>query len=136
MVLAWEQRLALQHLCEYTPCTPDVHFHIIFLPGEHDLRRSIVPRRYVPGHLWVLYAGKTEVADLQVAIFVHKDVAGLQVAVDDSGRVDVFKTSLLPLAPRKGSRVETRAHQDLVEKVLNKLLLKRAGGEEAVEVCS
>ena len=133
MVLAWEQRLALQHLCEYTSCTPDVHFHVIFLPCEHDLRRSVVPRRYVTSHLWVLYTGKTEVADLQVAVFVHKDVAGLQVAVDDSCRMDVFQTSLLPLAHE--TVLQTESHQYLVEEVLNELLLKGAGGEETVEIC-
>ena len=136
MVLAWEQWLALQHLSEYTSCTPDVHFHVIFLPCEHDLRRSVVPRRYVAGHLWVLYTSKTEVTNLQVAVFVHQDVAGLQVAVDDARRVNVFQTSLLPLAQRNGSRVETRSHQYLVEEVLNELLLKGAGGEETVEVCA
>ena len=103
VVLAWKQWFALQHLCEYTSCTPDVHFHVIFLPCEHDLRRPVVPRRYITSHLWVLYTGKTEVADLQVAVFVYKDVARLQVAVDDPGRVNVFKTSLIPLAQRNGS---------------------------------
>ncbi len=54
---------------------------------------------------------------LQVAILVDENVARLEVAVDDAGRVDVFQ-----------------AAQDLVQKVLDKLLFERPRGEETVQV--
>ena len=85
VVLAGEQRLTLQHLGEDAACTPDIHFHIILLPCEHDLRRSVVSRGDVAGHLRVLYTRQAEVADLEVAILVHEDVGGFEVAVDHAG---------------------------------------------------
>ena len=85
VVLAGEQRLALQHLGEDAACTPDIHFHIILLPCEHDLRRPVVSRGDVAGHLRVLYTRQAEVADLEVAILVHEDVGGFEVAVDHAG---------------------------------------------------
>ena len=94
MVLAGEQGLALQHLGEDATCAPDVHLNVVFLPCEHDLRRSVVAGGHVTGHLGVLYTGETEVADLEIAIFVDEDVARLQVTVDDTGRVHVFQTTL------------------------------------------
>lgn len=65
-----------------------------FLPREHDLGRAVVPRRNVTRHLGVLDARQAEVADLEIAILVDEDVAGLQVSVDDTGRVDVFQAAL------------------------------------------
>ena len=94
MVLAREQRLALQHLSEDAARAPDIHFHIVLLPCEHDLRCSVVSRGDVAGHLRVLYTCQAEVADLEVAILVHEDVGGFEVSVDDAGRVDVFQTAL------------------------------------------
>jgi hypothetical protein len=41
-----------------------------------------------------LYTGKTEVTDLQIAVLIYEDVAGLQVTVDNTSRVDVFQTTL------------------------------------------
>ena len=39
--------------------------------------------------------GKTEVADLEIAVLVDENVAGLEIAVDDACRVDIFQTALL-----------------------------------------
>jgi hypothetical protein len=97
VVLAGEQRLALQHLRENAACAPDVDLDIVFLPREHDLRRSVVTCRDITRHLGVLYTGKSEVADLEIAILVDQNVARLQVAVDDSCGVDVFQSALEPL---------------------------------------
>jgi hypothetical protein len=65
------------------------------LPREHDLRSSVVSCRDISGHLWVLNAGETEVANLQVAVFVDEDVGGLKIAVNDTGGVDVFQPALM-----------------------------------------
>jgi len=109
MVLSGEQRLALEHLGEDTSNTPDIDFNIVLLPSEHDFGGSVVSRRDITGHLGILNTGKTKVANLQVAVLVDQDVAGLQVTVDNTSRVNVFQTT-----------------KDLVEEVLNELLLKRS----------
>jgi hypothetical protein len=46
------------------------------LPREHDLGGSIVPSGDVTCHLWVLYAGQAEIANLEIAILIHENVAG------------------------------------------------------------
>ncbi len=117
MILSREKRLALQHLSKDTSGGPDVDLHIVLLPGEHNLRRSVVPRRNITGHLWVLDTRKTEIADFQIAVLVDEDVGWLKVAVDDTGGVDVFQST-----------------EDLVEEVLYELLLERSGREKAVEI--
>lgn len=102
VVLAWKEGFSFQHLRKDTPCAPYVDLHIVLLPREHNLRRAVVSRRHVSCHLWVLDTRKAKIADLEVAILVDKDVAGLQVAVDDSCRVYVFQTAL-PLSALSSS---------------------------------
>jgi hypothetical protein len=97
VVLSGEQRFALEHLSENAACTPDVHLHVVLLPREHNLRRPVVPSRDITSHLRVLYAGETEVTDLEIAVFVYENIAGLQVTVDDTGRVHVFQATLCGL---------------------------------------
>ena len=63
MILSREKRLALQHLCKDTSCTPDINLNIVLLPREHDLGRSVVSCRHISGHLGVLNTGETEIAD-------------------------------------------------------------------------
>lgn len=101
MVFAREQWLALQHLREDTACAPDIHLHVVLLPGEHDFRGSVVPRRYIASHLWILNASQAEVADFEVAVLVDKDVGRLQVAVYHTGGVHIFKAALLNVRLRK-----------------------------------
>lgn len=135
VVLAREQRLALEHLGKDTANTPDIDLNIVLLPGEHDLGGSVISCRDVTGHLRVLDTGQTEVANLQIAVLVDQDVARLQIAVDDTSRVDVFQSSLetrsvmFLYAEQLG-----RTHQNLVEEVLDELLLERSRGQEAVEI--
>ena len=57
MVLAGEKGLPLKHLREDAPSAPDIHLHIVLLPGEHDLGGSVVPRGDVASHLGVLNTG-------------------------------------------------------------------------------
>ena len=94
VVLSREQRLALEHFCEDTACTPDIDLNIVFLPCKHNLRCTVVTSGNVSGHLRVLYTGQAEIADLQIAVLVYEDVAGLQVTVNDTGGVDVLQTTL------------------------------------------
>lgn len=70
VVLAREQRLALEHLGEDAAGAPDVDLDIVLLPGEHDLGGAVVSGRDVAGHLGVLDAGEAEVADLEIAVLV------------------------------------------------------------------
>lgn len=97
MVLSWEQRLALEHLGKDAACTPDVDLNVVFLPCKHDLRGAVVAGGNVAGHLRVLYTGQAEIADLQITVLVHEDVAGLQVAVDDTSGVNIFQSTLFIL---------------------------------------
>lgn len=94
MILAGEEGLALEHFGENAAGAPNVHLDIIFLPREHYLRRPVVSRGNIAGHLRVLNPGKAKVADLQIAVLVDEDIAGLEIAMDDAGRVDIFQSAL------------------------------------------
>lgn len=52
------------------------------------------PRGHIAGHLRVLNACETEVTDPQVAVLVDEDVAGFEVAMYNTGGVDIFQTAL------------------------------------------
>lgn len=136
VVLSWEQRLALEHFRKDAACTPDIDLNIVFLPCKHNLWRTVVAGGNVSSHLGVLYTGQAEVADLQIAILVDKDVARLQVTVNDTSGVNIFQTTLSrKLAEIREGGVSV-AYQDLVEEVLDKLLLQRPGGEQTVKISS
>jgi len=122
VVLSREQRLAFEHFRKDAACTPDINFDIVFLPCEHNFWCAVVAGRNVSSHLGILYTGQAKIADFQIAVLVHEDVARLQVTVDDTSGVDVFQATLQMSAeyPR-GLQIIT--YQDLVEKVLDELLL-------------
>jgi hypothetical protein len=44
--------------------------------------------------LRILNSGQAKVADLEITVLVDEDVAGLEIAVDDTCRVDIFQTPL------------------------------------------
>lgn len=94
MILAREQGFALEHFCKDTAGTPDIHLDVVFLPSQHDFRGAVVAGRDIARHLRILDSGETEVTDLQIAILVDENVAGLQVSVDNACRVDIFQTAL------------------------------------------
>lgn len=106
MVLSGEERLAVKHLGKDTACTPNVDLDIVFLPCEHDLGGAVVSCGDVACHLGILNAGKTEITNLEVTVFVDENIAGLQVAVDDAGRVHIFET---PLKPETGQYIPETA---------------------------
>lgn len=136
MVLAREQRLALEHLGEDASCTPDINLHVVLLPGEHDLGGTIVSRRNVSSHLRILDSGQPEITNLEVAVLVDENVTGFEITVDDTGRVDVFQSSLQNVSGRNDPAIGTVscAHQDLVEEVLDELLLERSGSKQAMQI--
>ena len=94
MVLAGEEGLAVKHLGKDAPSAPNINLDVVFLPGEHDFGGSVVSRRNVTGHLRVLNAGESEVANLQVAVLVYEDVARLQVTVNHASRVHILQPAL------------------------------------------
>lgn len=94
VILSGEQRLALQHLGKDAPSAPDINLDVVFLPGEHDLGSSVISGGNVTRHLRVLDSGEAKVANLEIAVLVDEDVAGLEIAVDDAGRMHVLETSL------------------------------------------
>ena len=138
VVLAGEQRLALEHLGKDAPGAPDVHLDVVLLPREHDLGGPVVPRRHVARHLRVLDARQPKVADLEVAVLVDQDVTRFEVAVDDAGGVDVFETALGDLILAKGigqsGEEGGETNHDLVEEILNELLLEWPRREKPVEI--
>jgi hypothetical protein len=138
MIFAGEKRFAVKHLSKDATRAPNIHLNIIFLPSQHDLRCTVVPCRDVTGHLRVLDARQTEITDLQVAIFVDKNVARLQVAVDNTCRVHIFQATLVTNrvsgeSYRRATSVSL-AYHDLIEEVLNELLLQGPRSQEAVQI--
>ena len=134
MVFARKQRLALQHFGENASCTPYVDFDIVLLPREHNLRSSVVSRRYVARHLRILYTRKAKVANLQITILIHEDVARLEIAVDNASRMYVFQTPLYSVRLSRHNVTYCGTYENLVEKILDELLLERSRGQETVEV--
>lgn len=102
VVLAGEKRFALQHLCENTPDAPDVDPNVILLPCEHDFRGAIVSRRHIAGHLRVLYTGKTEIANLEIAVLIDEDIAWFQITVNHASRMHEFQPALYNRSPTSG----------------------------------
>ena len=94
VVFAGKQRFAFEHLGEDTPGAPNVNLDIVFLPCKHNLRRAIVSGGDISRHLRILNPSQAKVTDLQVAVFIDQDIAGLQIAVDDTCGMNVFETSL------------------------------------------
>lgn len=94
VIFSREQRLPLKHLGENTSCAPYVNLDVVLLPCEHDFRGAVVSCRHVACHLRVLDSGKAKVAYFQVAVLVYKDVAGLQVTVNDTGGMHIFEPPL------------------------------------------
>jgi len=94
VIFAREEWFALQHLGKDTASTPDINLYIILLPCKHDFRCSVVSCRHVASHLWVLNPSQSEVANLEIAVFVDQNIGGLQITVNDASGVNVFQASL------------------------------------------
>lgn len=137
VILAREEGLALEHLGEDAAGTPDIDLDVVLLPGEHDFGGAVVTSRDIASHLRILDTRKAEIANLQVAVLVDQDVAGLQVTVDDTGGVDVFEAALdLELVNAVVFVRSWVTYHDLVQEVLDELLLKRPRSEKSVKIGS
>ena len=84
MVFAREERLALQHFSEDTSRTPDIDFHVVLLPREHDFWSSVVSCRNVSSHLGILDASEAKVADFQIAVLIYQNITRLEISVYDA----------------------------------------------------
>lgn len=94
MVLAREEGLSLEHLGKDASSAPNVDLDVVFLPCEHDFGGAVVSCGDVASHLGVLDSSEAKVANLEIAVFVDQNVAGLEITVDDAGRVDVLEAAL------------------------------------------
>ena len=90
VIFPWEKRFTLKHLCKDTACAPDVYLHVVFLPREHDFRSAVISRRNIASHLRVLDSCEPKITNLEVTILIDKDIAWLQISVNDAGRMYIF----------------------------------------------
>jgi hypothetical protein len=72
----------------------------IALETQHDLRRPVPSRRHIFGHVSRIFfrihaetSGQPEIGNLQLTIGIHQQVAGLEVAMQDVGAVDVLQAA-------------------------------------------
>jgi hypothetical protein len=72
----------------------------VALEAQHDLGGAVPSRRDVLGHVPRILLrvhgetpGETKIANLELAVGIDEQVAGLEIAVQDVGRVDVFETA-------------------------------------------
>ena len=72
----------------------------VALEAEHNLRGAIPARGYVFSHeasvfVWIYReaAGETKVTDFELTVCVHEKIAGLEISMQDVGRVDIFQTA-------------------------------------------
>lgn len=103
-----EDRLPREELSKDAPHAPHIDRRAIVRKAQHDLRRAVPPRGDVlrhealVGRAALLLGGavgggvaarEAEVADFELAVGVDEEVAGLEVAVEDVGGVDVFEAA-------------------------------------------
>lgn len=93
VVASGEERLAVDELHEDAANGPDVDGGGVVGGVEQQLGRAVPPGHHVLRHHVALGGGarQPEVADLEVAVGVQQQVAGLEVAVDHVGGVDVLE---------------------------------------------
>jgi hypothetical protein len=92
----------------------------VALEAQHNLWRTVPSRSHVFGHISSILlridgetSSQTKIANLELAVGVHKQVSGLEIAMEHIGRVDVFQ-----------------AAQDLVDEGLEVGVGKRLAGSD------
>ena len=90
----------------------DYHTHVV-RKAEHDLGGAVPPRRDVLGHKALLLglvepAREPEIANFELAVRVHEQVARLEVAVEHISRVDIFQAAQRLVDERLEVRVRER----------------------------
>lgn len=100
LVLCWQQGLAADQFTEDAPHTPDIDGSRVLLPRQDDLGSTVPSSCDVVGkkrrgrHQSVdIGSCKTKVADLEVTVAIHEDVAWFQITVDDAAAVDVLQST-------------------------------------------
>lgn len=98
--LSGQQWLPSNEFSENTANAPNINGRRVLPPRENHFRSSIPARcdvvgeRGLRGHQRVnIGARQSKVANFEVAVAVDEQVAGLQVAMEDTARVDVLKAS-------------------------------------------
>mmetsp|Transcript_10237 Transcript_10237/g.32369 ORF Transcript_10237/g.32369 Transcript_10237/m.32369 type:complete len:307 (-) Transcript_10237:291-1211(-) len=126
VVAPFEEGLACNHLCKDAAARPDVDGSGVVLVLDEELRRAVPARDDVLCHALVFLGARVgvdrprqpKIAYLEVAVLVDKQVAGLEVAVEDVGGVQ-----------------RVHAAHDLVEEVAKVLVLERLlGVDDVVQV--
>lgn len=98
-ILAREQRLAAQHLGQNAAHTPHINGLGVFLERQHDLRGTVPASSHIFRHEARVVVGrggrasKTEIAHLQIAVGIEQEVGGLQITVQDVGRMHGLESS-------------------------------------------
>jgi len=97
VVLAGEDGPVGEHLRQDAADGPHVNGFCVSLGVEHDLGRPVPPGRHVLRQearvvvFWVGHSCQPEVAYLEITRGVQQQVTGLQVPVEDIGRVNVLE---------------------------------------------
>jgi hypothetical protein len=94
MILSWEEWLRRQHLRHDATSTPQVNRDIVRLPIKHYFRRSIIPCRNIACHMTILDTSKSKVANLEIAALINENIAWLEIAMNNTSRVDKFQAAL------------------------------------------
>jgi hypothetical protein len=123
---AWEQRLPLLHFGQHAPHAPDIDGAAVLPGAEQDLRRAIPPggdvlREDVLGVFGSVIDGadESEVAEFGLAVLVDEHVGRLDVAVDESSRVQVVQRlghlveDVLPVPFRQDILADQREEVDV-----------------------
>jgi hypothetical protein len=72
----------------------------VALEAQHDLGRSVPPSRNVLGHVPGIFlrvhretSGQAKIANLELAVGIHKQITRFEIAMEDVRRVDVLQTA-------------------------------------------
>lgn len=94
---SWEDGLADEDLSQDASNAPNVRCFPVGVGSQKDLRGSVPPSGYLLSEDDVVAVfvgnhgpGESEVADLHGAVAVEDEVGGLEVAMDDLGRVEIL----------------------------------------------
>lgn len=95
--LCLEENSTTQKFTENTPNRPNIDRSRVVPRTHQDFRWSIVLRNHFLSHVLRLVrlfdARQSEIANLEHAIAVNQQVAGLDVAMKDAGRVQILEAA-------------------------------------------
>mmetsp|Transcript_51757 Transcript_51757/g.77228 ORF Transcript_51757/g.77228 Transcript_51757/m.77228 type:complete len:264 (+) Transcript_51757:363-1154(+) len=103
LVGATQETRSTKHFCNDTPNAPHINLGVVLMSTEQQLGRTIPQRDdsvCETLHVAVPATSQTPIGNLELASAVHKQVAGLQVAVDHLVSVHIVTTTKQLLRPR------------------------------------